>query len=124
MEADRLLGGTSAGVGAPGPLEWRDWTAEGACRGIEVEEFYGLHAGGRRWCGRCPVRECCFWWALVVEAGTGEFFGIWGDASPAVREKVAKVVGIAAARARLVDALSQWAAGSSAVVGVGGRKAG
>jgi hypothetical protein len=84
------------------------WMADAACRGVGAAEFFGPGASGWRWCRRCAVAECCFWWAILTESETGYRFGIWGGATPAVRAKVAGVVGTAWARDRLADALAQW----------------
>lgn len=124
FKATRALAEASSKTAAPGPLGWQSWTAEAACRGEGAEEFYGPHGSGRRWCRRCGVAEVCFWWAVAVETQSGEFFGIWGDASPAVRRQVAGLVGAGGARARLKDALAEWSEQASAIGEVQSRQAG
>jgi hypothetical protein len=101
-------------AGALDPLAWRDWMVDAACAGVGAGEFYGPDARGEWWCRRCPVSEVCFWWAVVVEFDAGYHFGVWGGAAPAVREQVGQVAGMAWARARLVDALCEWAPHRSA----------
>ena len=86
------------------------WMSDAACGGVGAGEFFDSRPTGRRRCRRCPVAECCFWWAVVTEpAEAGMRFGIWGGATPAVRAKVAAVVGMTVARDRLAEALAQWA---------------
>lgn len=111
-ESSRGAAWFRAGVGyrcdAPDPLG-RAWMADAVCRGVGAGEFFGPTAGGEHWCRRCPVLECCFWWAVVIEWDAGYGFGIWGGTSPAQREQVAAVTGAGYARARLVQALGKWA---------------
>ncbi len=93
------------GHGAP----WPAWMTDAACAGVGVGEFFGPDPAGWRWCRCCPVVECCFWWAMVVESDAGYRFGIWGGATPATRERVAAVVGTSYARVRLTQSLCDWA---------------
>jgi len=106
--AGRPAGKVDSSCAAPSEAGWWAWMDDAACRGVGVEEFFGAAAHGGRWCRRCPVVEVCFWWAMVVEADAGYHFGIWGGASPAVRARVAAVVGVGWARARLVEARCEW----------------
>lgn len=101
--------GTAGRAGAFDPLAWQGWMADAACRGVGFDELFGAGAGGRRWCRRPPVVEVCFWWAVLAECNAGYHFGIWGGASPGVRKQVGQVAGIGWARARLLDALEDWA---------------
>lgn len=101
--------GPTWAASGPDALAWTGWMAGAACRGAGAEEFFGPAARGARWCGRCPVVDCCFWWAVVAESEAGWCFGIWGGATPAVRAKVVSVVGVAWARDRLAEAVARWA---------------
>jgi hypothetical protein len=101
-------------AGAPDAPGGRAWSDDAACRGMGTSEFFGTAARGQRWCRRCPVLECCFWWAIVAESDAAYRFGIWGGATPALRDQVAGVTGAGYARARLAAAARQWAAGSTA----------
>jgi hypothetical protein len=98
--------------------------ADAACAGVGPGEFFGLDAGGMRWCQRCSVMECCFWWAVVGEREVGYRFGIWGGASPATRERVAEVTDVGYARARLARAVDQWAEQRVSTAGPAQRRAG
>lgn len=120
-ESSRGAAWSGAGVGdrcdAPDALG-RAWMNDAACRGVGAADFFGPTAGGGRWCRRCPVVECCFWWAVVVEWDSGYRFGIWGGATPALRDRVGAVAGVGYARARLVQARREWAHAGSEALGV------
>jgi hypothetical protein len=96
-------------IGAPDPGE-RAWMQYAACRGVGAAEFFGTAAArGRKRCRVCPVREACFWGAIVFESDLGYRYGIWGGATPAVRAQVAWVTGVDYAWARFEEAAAVWA---------------
>lgn len=106
--------GSAASPGAPRrPLEAASssWMADAACKGIGPGEFFDRGGRGEKWCRRCEVADCCFWWATALEAeigGSRDRFGIWGGATPAKRRLVTGVVGTAIAPSRLGEAIEGW----------------
>jgi hypothetical protein len=92
----------------PDDGQWWAWLEDAACRGVGPAEFFEAQGRGRRRCRVCPAVEACFWWAIVAESDLGYRFGIWGGATPAVRAQVARVTGVAYARARFAAAAGQW----------------
>jgi hypothetical protein len=67
---------------------WRAWAA---CRGTDPRYFHGSTSqrSALNLCAACPVRECCFWFALATEEVTEHHYGIWGGTTAAERERFA-----------------------------------
>jgi WhiB family redox-sensing transcriptional regulator len=80
----------------PGPgLDFWDWQAEGACRGLDTEMFFhpdnergprraGREAAAKAVCATCPVMRECAEHALRVR----EPYGIWGGLSESERDEI------------------------------------
>lgn len=64
-------------------LLWKrpTWMADAACRGMPVNLFYPQRGDStyeaKQVCGRCPVREDCYRFAM----DTNQTIGIWGRTS-------------------------------------------
>jgi WhiB family transcriptional regulator, redox-sensing transcriptional regulator len=67
-----------------------EWKAQGLCRGLDPDLFFPEKGDGgttssahiaQAICDGCPVKEPC------AEAGTWEYFGIWGGQTNKVRQK-------------------------------------
>jgi hypothetical protein len=79
------------------------WGDLAACRGVGPAPFYGSAAEVTQGCcGRCRVDEVCFWFALATEEEAGYRFGIWAGTTPAVRARIATVIGADYARGRFL----------------------
>lgn len=95
-----VVGGRLDAELSGGLAAWRGWAA---CRGVAPAVFFdrGFMARALQLCRSCPVAEPCLWWAMATEENSGYRFGIWGGTTPAVRARMATVVGPDYVRRRL-----------------------
>lgn len=80
----------------PMPIqESYDWQYEGACRDVDVEQFFSperergakrdaREAAAKSYCARCPVVDACLQHALSVR----EPYGVWGGMTVREREEL------------------------------------
>lgn len=79
----------------------RDWTEKAACRGTDIDVFFGSE-GGRahlaealKLCARCPVRAECLQFALRIEGGKAECWrhGVFGGTTGPDRYRMYRKAG-------------------------------
>jgi hypothetical protein len=74
-----------------GEIPGRSWSA---WHDTGPRNFHGRgsHHAALDLCAACPVRECCFWFALAGGEATDSHHGIWGGTTTAGRERFADSV--------------------------------
>ena len=86
------------------------WREHALCKNLGPARFYSRASEVTvARCRCCPVGQICFWYALVCEERDGYRFGIWGGATPALRDEVAAMIPPGYALGRLRDLLAEMA---------------
>ena len=92
-----------------------EWKQDAPCRGLDHELFIGRRQlAGRRVCHRCPVLECCLWYAVSEELVESD---LWGGLGPRSRQALLATVGRPEARRRFLVEFAWWRRNRAAVGG-------
>jgi WhiB family transcriptional regulator, redox-sensing transcriptional regulator len=71
------------------------WADRANCLTVDPDLFFPSKGGTPRWalavCEHCPVKPECLEWALLAEESTTSRYGIWGGATPAQRDTIARI---------------------------------
>lgn len=104
-----------------GTLARRDaWMEDAACRGLDRELFIGRRQlAGKQACHRCPVLECCLWYAVSEELVESD---LWGGVGPTPRQELLTRVGPSEAKRRFLVELAWWRRRRTSTEEVGKRR--